>query len=1170
MTKLGSCATAVHGRKTSFRTPSSLDMGVLALCSFMFLTPLSNAIFTASADHGGLGTLTFTIPQPRLSLTRSGAYARLDFETEAGLPSHLDTAGAPKLPRLSLFISIPWNAVIVSCQIAAGKRTELPGKYLIEHCEQPCSLSPENSSGGTSEPNATVYSLGREYPGRLLEDAGTARMSGMKAAHLYVYPVQYVPACGKLVQYTDLKVKIKYAISNARNPDEEILTPSTHLRSTSPLVRTYEELLLKPDRAVGSEGGIFANALRLSPAQSDAQSWQADCALIGPAGMMDELLRFEAFYDSVGTPTFTKTVESIDTNYQGRDLAERIRNFVRDAYMHDVHFVVLAGDRDQVPPRFVKDPFPAGQDPGNVPCDYYYACLDGNWDADGDGVYGESEDQTDWFPEVLVTRLPAKNPTELRNMVDKTIEFSRTLPSDWQNNILLAGADVGFEDDSKAFLQTIRDELIVPYTSATLTELYEHESLTTQSLLDTIGSGAIAVTFRDHGKPYEWRMAGSTLLAKGDVERLENLGRYPMILADACSTAYFDWGEDCIGETFLTAEGRGAVFYIGSSRTAVNTESGEKGITEGFWEEVCKERVVSPLEALTNAKIKLASRYDPTSNVISRKTIYAFMSFGALVELPIFDADDHEPPRLVDMGQRPQYPAETDEVLVSTSVMDRGGIGSVNLSYRVGNGPWVSNPMSRSVALVAISSQAAFSSDDVQYLGVTHDLYTEANISLLFPRLADYRAIIIGDHAASSPSHVPESAVIRAGLASNQIALLGYVEGGGGLWVSAQNDYSWLPGPLYIANLGQRAGRRVDQYFVSSPMAAQPNSLACYASSSTTPSGEDLYVKYFADWDNDPIGTVHGIYESVATDASTGTAVTTWIAGSCGEGRVVLTTLRLELYSGHSSTETSIYFRTRMAVENILAWISGGSAKPRTYTGMIPPAGTGTVVSYFVKAADSAGLTATSPIQSYTVGLPTTATLVGIGQASLPADCNADGTINVFDLVFVARAMGSVEGSEGYVPYADVNGDGVVNLYDLVLVAKDFGEDSTLAQGQEFCVDLSVQNVTDLQRYRFNLTYDPGMLDIVSVAEGAFLGGDGIPTYWTAPAINRTLGTIVGAGATRALGQGGIEGSGPIATLRFVARKRGTTELALEVALFDPEGQAINSRPLSTEICIGD
>ena len=49
----------------------------------------------------------------------------------------------------------------------------------------------------------------------------------------------------------------------------------------------------------------------------------------------------------------------------------------------------------------------------------------------------------------------------------------------------------------------------------------------------------------------------------------------------------------------------------------------------------------------------------------------------------------------------------------------------------------------------------------------------------------------------------------------------------------------------------------------------------------------------------------------------------------------------------------------------------------------------------------------------------------------VPADINADGTVNVLDLVLVANAFGKAE--------PDLNGDGVVNILDLVIVANAFG-----------------------------------------------------------------------------------------------------------------------------------
>ncbi len=74
----------------------------------------------------------------------------------------------------------------------------------------------------------------------------------------------------------------------------------------------------------------------------------------------------------------------------GSDLAETIRSFLRAA--HDewgVRSVVLGGDTDVVPYRLVRSTFYPPNGYTEIATDLYFACLDGDWNANGNDIYGE-------------------------------------------------------------------------------------------------------------------------------------------------------------------------------------------------------------------------------------------------------------------------------------------------------------------------------------------------------------------------------------------------------------------------------------------------------------------------------------------------------------------------------------------------------------------------------------------------------------------------------------------------------------------------------------------------------------------------------------------------------------------------------------------------------------
>jgi hypothetical protein len=139
------------------------------------------------------------------------------------------------------------------------------------------------------------------------------------------------------------------------------------------------------------------------------------------------------------------------TNQSGIDLAERIRNFLRQYNAEwGIEYVLLIGNYETIPMRYcypnpdnhMFDPFDIYS--GEVPTDYYYADLSSpdseSWDLDGDGFYGEfGEDNPDFFAEVSVGRIPVNDANKVKYTLEKTIAFEQDTAS-WKKNALNAGA----------------------------------------------------------------------------------------------------------------------------------------------------------------------------------------------------------------------------------------------------------------------------------------------------------------------------------------------------------------------------------------------------------------------------------------------------------------------------------------------------------------------------------------------------------------------------------------------------------------------------------------------------------------------------------------------------------------------------------------------------------
>jgi hypothetical protein len=280
--------------------------------------------------------------------------------------------------------------------------------------------------------------------------------------------------------------------------------------------------------------------------------------------------------DSFGLTDTTVTIEAIYASYPGRDSQEKIRNFIRYAYQNwGTTYVLLGGDDDILPCRKgwvdASHILPTLRD--TIPTDLYFSDLDGDWDRDGDNVFGEPEDSVDLYPDVHVARVPATFRSSVDRVVGKFIAYCADSTAAYLRNILLTGFDISHnpEVNGEATME-LYDSAYVPQCMKPCTKVYDsHAGNHRTAVLDALNAGQHLYVQWDHGDTYAYGCGWTNhnwTIGNSDVQNLTNGPRYTIFIATGCLTGHFD-GMDCILEYALGAPNGGAVAGIGNSRSGV-------------------------------------------------------------------------------------------------------------------------------------------------------------------------------------------------------------------------------------------------------------------------------------------------------------------------------------------------------------------------------------------------------------------------------------------------------------------------------------------------------------------------------------------------------------------------------------------------------------------------
>jgi hypothetical protein len=264
------------------------------------------------------------------------------------------------------------------------------------------------------------------------------------------------------------------------------------------------------------------------------------------------------------------TVEAIHASFSGRDTPEKIRNFIRYAYDNWVTmYVLLGGDVEVVPPRYAWANCGSGPEP--VPSDLYYSALDGDWDADDDGQFGEAEDSVDLYPDIFVGRCPATTDAFVAIVVGKFVTYVSNPQAQYLDRVLLSGFDLYawcIAEEAMEFY----DSAFVPEQMKPCAKVYDSNSGDHRiELVSDLNAGPHIWVHSDHSG---WNCLGAGwtnhrwVLSCDDLGGLVNQDRLTIFMTNGCDVGAFD-SSDCLAECFILAPNGGGVAAFSNTRTGL-------------------------------------------------------------------------------------------------------------------------------------------------------------------------------------------------------------------------------------------------------------------------------------------------------------------------------------------------------------------------------------------------------------------------------------------------------------------------------------------------------------------------------------------------------------------------------------------------------------------------
>lgn len=508
----------------------------------------------------------------------------------------LEECGAPDLPYKIIRLALPANTKVGSISAVGSNIGNIADGVNHAWFEGDIKTGIYEQYTPASK-NIDLYTSSDYYPGKYAEVINKGRMGPQALVSIAVYPIQYCPSDGRVILVGNIEIRI--------NLEDDFTTSVNRMPKGASLLANIvdnpEDLSLY--HSYGNNGGG-------SIPGTMSFGLGAEYLIITSGEIAPAFYPYFIWKNQKGLLAELVLIEDILQNYSGEDDAAKLRSYFQEAYAAGAKWALLGGDEDIIPIRYAY--------PGNVSSapelrnqqvtDVYYMDLTGNWDTDGDGVYGEyNHDDPDIYPEIYVGRVPASNPEEAEIWVEKALIYEQN-PGGGDYSYLTKGLFIASDQMVDLDEHTVLASLMPDNFEIDAARCIEEPSgsaeeptqPTGETVINTMNEGWNFISNLNHGDfcYYSNKTLGYNHWPRSNVwgdifwdvedaswlEELDETENYSVHYSISCMTAAYDWDKEVFFpgpfltpntfmEAYLFAPNKGGIAYLGNTRWGWVTSS---------------------------------------------------------------------------------------------------------------------------------------------------------------------------------------------------------------------------------------------------------------------------------------------------------------------------------------------------------------------------------------------------------------------------------------------------------------------------------------------------------------------------------------------------------------------------------------------------------------------